>query len=79
MKITVCDVCKSEGKMVETTTGLTVKGKTWLKIDLCKQHATEVRAQFPRINVEYAMFVMKAKGTPIGRDTAESFLKMSGV
>lgn len=34
-KINVCDICQKDGKLTETKTYMSVKGKPYLRIDYC--------------------------------------------
>lgn len=54
-KITVCDICKKEGKTVEAKTYQTVKGHSELRLDVCESH----RGSYPKKLIEYVQFVYK--------------------
>lgn len=59
MKITVCDVCKNEGKLTETLRYLKVKNHPDLRIDVCDNHMTELRSRYPKVTAEYVQYVYR--------------------
>ena len=54
-KIVVCDICKKEGKLTETTKYMSVKGQRHLKLDFCD----DCRSKIPKNMDEYKKFVME--------------------
>ena len=58
-KVMLCDVCRHEGKMVETTKYLRVKGNRNLRLDLCDRHMWEVKRKYPMVKPEYRKFVIE--------------------
>jgi len=69
VKVTVCDYCKSEGKLVEATrvTRLTGKG---MKMDICHDHAKSV----PKNTIEFVKQVYKFSGIELNDEQAKSML-----
>ena len=57
-KVMVCDICKHEGKLSETTRYYSVKGKPHLRLDYCPACKSKVPSDF----TEYKKFVAKIQG-----------------
>jgi len=74
-KITVCDVCKKEGKITETQRRLTVKGHTDLRIDVCDMHIKQVREKYPKVTPEYVQYIYGLNNIEIELETAKAMLQ----
>jgi len=59
-KIVVCDICKHEGKLVETNKYMSVKGKPFLRLDYC----SKCRSKIPADMTEYRKLVARVNGYP---------------
>ena len=70
-KVNVCDVCKSEGKLMETNKYMSVKKRPNLRIDICEEH----KKILPKGMVEYVQFVYKMKGIELTEEAASNMLK----
>lgn len=70
-KINVCDICKADGKLVETKIHITMQGPPELELDVCEHCATKVK---PLTNIEYVKYVFKLKGIDLTGDKAKSIL-----
>lgn len=54
-KLTVCDICKSEGKLVESKGRMNLRNHKGLNLDYCTQHQKAI----PTKAVEYVQFAYK--------------------
>lgn len=62
MKITICDPCKKQdNKITETLRYMRVKGKAFLRLDICDEHAKQVDKMSM---VDYVRFVLLINGMP---------------
>lgn len=69
MKINVCDICHSEGKLVETTLYRKVTGRTDLRLDVCE---TCDRTRIQKSMVDYVKLVYKVT---LGMDLSDEDAK----
>lgn len=60
-KVTVCDICKHDGKLTQSTRYFRVTGKRHLRLDYCDG----CKSQIPKGMKEYEEFVAKVKGIRI--------------
>jgi len=75
MKITICDVCKKEGKTTETQRRLSVKGHPDLRIDVCDMHSKQIQGKYPRITPEYVQYIYSLNDIEIELTTAKEMLQ----
>ncbi len=65
--IHVCDVCRSNGKLVETTRYRSVKGRPELRLDVCDACDKTV----PKNMTEYVKLVYRTKGVELSDEDAK--------
>lgn len=68
MKIHVCDVCKSEGKLVESKRHITVSGKPDLRLDVCEDCN---KNRIPKDNIEYVKLCYKVSDVELTTEQAK--------
>ena len=57
-KIRVCDVCRQDGTLTETTRYQRLKGCPELNVDVCETH----RETIPKKTLDYIRFALKVTG-----------------
>ena len=60
-KVTVCDMCKNDGKLTETKRYYSVKNNRNLRLDYCNECAIKI----PQEIKHYVVFVYALKGATI--------------
>jgi len=65
-KVTVCDICKSKGKLTETTKYMRVKGRKDLRLDYCD----ECKKEIPKTMIGYTILVYKVNGIELSAEEA---------
>lgn len=69
MKITICEPCKRvDSKIVETDRLIRVKGRAFLNMDMCENHATEAKK---KSMVEYVRYVFEIRGSELKETDSE--------
>jgi hypothetical protein len=65
-KVTVCDLCNLEGKLIKTNRFFKVRGHSELRLDVCEHHNKEVKKCSM---MEYIKLTFKVRGlTPSDSD-----------
>jgi len=73
MKTTICDPCKKEDNAITETLQYTkVKGKPYLRVDVCPKHNAEIK----KMNmIEYVRYCFKLNGIEL-KETDKEVKKM---
>lgn len=67
MKTYVCDICKSEGKLIESKRKISVTGNPNLRLDVCEDCN---KNKVPKDNIEYVKLCYKLRGIEISTEQA---------